>query len=540
MIYPPDTELDEVLSPLTGVGMYRNNAFRLAGLPTTASAKQIRRRHEEASLAAEMGTPVPALAGELPPLPLAPPPDAETVRSACESLRNPVLRLVHEMLWLWGEDGPHDESVRAHCALLDHESTAGPGQLAAESADAIARDWADALKGWADVLSAEETWDHARDRVRETDDPRLTIGTMRRLRDRLPAHLVTVSVRLAVRAAEAVRSNDTSWAADAVAGELADRYIELLDESPFDDELIDWALREAVRPAEDQLRSGCENATTVANTAPDKAIDAGHALLRQAGPQLRVITALLGSDDPVSTAVRDEVAKAVNLCAVANHRHTSDGGLAMTLLPAALDLAAEHMTVELIESNLRIIGQDRVINSVADLVAASKLDAAGDRLRAWGQRTTDPTLRDQIENVLNDPTALLRPPNGSAPSRTMVFGIGTAWVGRRALRGDGKYIATHVFAIFFLLIPMAAYLRDSMYIYGKVPLSGAARWWRRVALIITPGLVMWIFGGFQTGLWTAAALAVLGAITLGIRQRQVAAWVAARTGAEAQGRINRA
>ncbi|MDQ3788843.1 MAG: hypothetical protein M3422_16570, partial [Actinomycetota bacterium] len=258
-----DKELDEILRDLSGTQLYRGNVFRLTGVPVTASATVIRRRREEAALMAQLGTSAVA-AGELP---VTPAPDWDTVNAAFEAMRNPVLRLVHEMLWLCHEDSDggsdHDYAVRKHCGVLEGPSLTARGRPAVED-DPLARQWLVAVDAWADVLAGEEIWDRARRRVAEIDDPRLTTGTVRRLRQRLPRHIVDVHLALAVKAAE-------EFDTDAV-----DRHLWVLDGSLFDNELVDTALRDAVRPAEDRVRAACEAADRVADTAPLTAVDAGH------------------------------------------------------------------------------------------------------------------------------------------------------------------------------------------------------------------------------------------------------------------------
>jgi hypothetical protein len=465
-----DKELDEVLRDLVGTRLYRNNVFRLTGLPVTASATQVRRRREEAALMARLGSPPVQSANGLS---LTPAPDWDTVNSAFESLRNPVLRLVHELLWVWdaGEDDDHDYAVRRHCGVLEGPSLTAPDRPEI-SEDPLAQQWLIAVRAWADVLSGDEIWDRARERVKAIDDPRLTTGTVRRLRDRLPRHIVDVHLALAARAAE--ETDDRA----------ADRHLWVLDESPFDDDLIDAALRDAVRPAEDRIRTACEAANRVADTAPLKAIEAGRVLLEQTEAPLRTIAGMLGADDAVTAAIHDEVATSVNLCAVSHDNETEAGGPAMSLLPTARKLARERTTIELIERNMTVISANRVRGKVNDLCESGKVNKAADRLRALRRQTDDEQLRDQIDATLADPLALRTPPNG-LPFRGSFFGWGAYLWGHRSTSDLAKYVATHYFTVFFIpLIPMAAYLRDGMYIYGKVPLGGFARWWRRFVLVL--------------------------------------------------------
>ncbi|MEV8441604.1 hypothetical protein AB0425_29840 [Actinosynnema sp. NPDC051121] len=511
-VRPRDEELDGVLRDLTGARLYRNNVFRLTGLPVGASATQVRRRREEAALMAQLGTP-PPVHGELP---LTPAPDWDAVDGAFEAMRNPVLRLVHELLWLWdaGQDDVHDRAVRQHCGVIEGSTLTAPNRPAIAD-DPLGQQWLVAVQAWAEVLSGDEIWDRARRRVKELDDPRLTTGTVRRLQDRLPRHIVDVHLALAAKAAEELGQ------------EAADRHLWVLDESSFADDLVDAALRDAVRPAEDRVHVACEAANRVAATAPLEAIDAGHALLEQTAAPLRLIAGMLGGADPVVAAIHDEVARSVNLCAVAHDNETEASGPAMGLLPTARRLARESTTIALIDRNMDLIGRQSVLSRVEDLRKAGRVNKAFDRLLAWHRHTDDTRVRVAIDAVLDDPTALLTPPNG-APTRGSFFGWGAYLWGWRATNDPQKFVATHYFTVFFIpVIPMANYLRDQTYIYGKVPLSLAARRWRVVALVLALAFVLNPFRDLPRAI-VFLAVVVGVAAALGLRRYRLDKWAAAQ------------
>jgi hypothetical protein len=506
-----DNELDEVLRDMTGARLYRNNVFRLTGLPVTASATQVRRRRAEAALMAQLGTP-PAAHGELP---LTPVPDWDTVDAAFESMRNPVLRLVHELLWLWDVDDDHDRAVRWHCGVIEGPSLTAPDRPDIAD-DPLGQQWLAAVQAWAQVLSGEEIWDRARRRVKELDDPRLTTGTVRRLRDRLPRHIVDVHLALGAKEVEEFGE------------EAADRHLWVLDESSFGDDLVDPAVRDAVRPAEDRVRAACVVADRVAETAPLDAIDAGYALLERTAAPLRTIAGLLGADDPVAAAIHDEVSRAVNLCAVAHDNESEAGGPALALLYPARDLARERTTIELIERNMVIIGRQSVLSRVEDLRAAGRVNKAADRLRAWRRCVDDVRVRARIDAVLDDSLALLSPPKGT-PSRGSYFGWGAYLWGRRATNDPRTFVATHYLTAFFIpVLPMAAYLRDETYIYGKVPLSVAARWWRLVALVLAVAVLAQPFRDAERLTIFLAIVAGMAAV-LGLRRYRLDRWAAAQS-----------
>ncbi|MFJ1460577.1 hypothetical protein [Nocardia sp. N2S4-5] len=459
-------DLDRILRPLTGTGMYRNNAFRVTGVPTTASPTVIRRRRAELTLSERLGVPYQAT-GDLPPDPA---PDVDAVKMAFETLRDPVARLIHEMLWLWQTDAEHDAAVRAHCAVLEEYS---PTDHSAEDFenDPRAQRWADALRRWSGVLDAERTWERARERVGEIDDPRLTTGVVRRLRERLPRHLIDVSVALAVEVVESVGPAAADW------------HLRLLDESPLDDDLIDAALRGATRPLEARIAAACATAEHAAAADGEDSAAAGWTLVERATPALAVTAALLGDDDPVSEAASDQVARTLNRCATTHLRSTSDTAAALALLTRAGEMARLATTIELVGSNRDVVAAESVTGSVADLITLGRVNSAADRLRAWRRRTADPAVRRQLDAVLAEPRAIVAPPPRGGLFEGFWF-IGFSFVmGSRALAADGTFVTTHYAAPCFVPIPMASYLRDETYYYGKVPLTVRARIWRLVVLL---------------------------------------------------------
>ncbi|NUT46540.1 MAG: hypothetical protein HOV94_04345 [Saccharothrix sp.] len=519
-----DPELDAALRRLSGANLYRDNVFRVIGLPVDASPTQIRRRREELALAVKLGTPLPAGDADLP---LDPPPDAEAIRAAFESLRSPVVRLTHELLWVWRDDGSdaHDSAVRAHCAALEAEYAGDaiePGDPDAARRDVL---WKEALSGWATLLASDALWDRARERVKDIDDARLTTGTVRRLRSRLPGHIVAVSAGLAVRAAE------VGWAA-------ADRHVELLDDSPFDDDLVDRVLRDAVRPAEDRIRIALESARQDLGRGPDRAAAVARDLLATTRKPLDVVAAVLDEADPLTHAVHDQVADLVNRCAVAVHEDGSDPAAVTDLLARARELARDQATIELIDNNTEAAtngpGANPALAAVIPLCLAGRVERAGAILRTMRRRTSDEGERQRIDALLADDYALASPLKGP-PVAGDLFGVGLSVYGGRSRQPDGKVISTRFLSVLFVpLVPIDSYVRDDTHVYAKVRLSTAARWWRRIAIPVLLFLVVsWLLGA-AAAWWTVGVLCAVWLVGAAYREATTPAWV--RQQAEGRGR----
>lgn len=482
-------DLDTVLAGLSGADLYRNNAFRVTGLPPGATPGQIRRAREEATLAARLGTsgtsgtpgtpgtPGASTGTGVPPLD--PPPGADELRSAFEALRDPVARLAHELLWLWPSDGDRDragDGDGAGCCgadLVERHAGAVRAHCAAVEADGSDEQWASGLSGWAEVLEAREFWEHAKARVREIDDPRLTTGTVRRLRERLPRHLASVTAVLAVRAAR----TDT---ADSGA---ATRLVELLRRSPLEEEAVGAALREAVRIDERALLTACAAARDAARADSGAAGAAGRELLVVSDELLRVVEAVCGPGDPVAGALSEEVALALNNCAVAHFDETELCHPALELLERADDRARVRSTVELVTSNLSTVRAAAYLPELRAMCDSGRVERAAAYLRALARRATDPGKARELREQAAGARLLAAPPENLTVSPTEVFG--NRLVGRRAPDGQGRFIATDMFTVLWIpLIPIAAYLLDDRRaVYGQVPLSAFARWWRRLFVL---------------------------------------------------------
>ncbi|MGW0890733.1 hypothetical protein [Saccharopolyspora sp. NPDC002578] len=503
------TDLGTALRPLAGPGLYHGNAFHLTGLPVGATARLIRSRRAETELAARLGT----SAGVGPHI------DPQDLRAAFESLGDPVHRLIHEVLWLWQADDAVPPELAALSARgaelrLHREAMEAEPSRNALDADRLDEMWRRGLAAWAEVLSSERLWDWATARVGELDDPRLTRGTVRRLRESLPVHIVAVHAALT---ALAVESGD----------EDADRFVRLADESPFDDDVVERGLRQVTRVCEQGIRQACEAARRA--TAADAA-ESARELLDRTAVQLRVVATILTDRDPLVPALRDEVAAAANKGAVVHYEHSGGCGPVLGVLHRARELAMDPATIELIDSNLAVVGRDPHLLAVAALCESGRVDRAAGYLRALARRLHDEQERERLVELLADGTEPRAPVERAPGDGWLGPFAGLGWVGTRPGREAGTHIATHVLVVplLLLIVPLAAYERDSRYFYAKVPLSTFSRWWRRGMGVLGAVGATWAFGA-------VVALLILGAVAAGllVRRWHLHRWLREqRTGAE--------
>jgi hypothetical protein len=286
------SQAEQLFEPLRPE-LYRTNAFRLARLPAHADARELTRRLERIKMLAKLGNATESARG---PLALVPPPDLDAMRTAVERLRDPEARFVDEFFWFWpvaltpdapdaalaaldrgdvatarrlwqepaaGSVAQHNLAVLAHLLALDFEHRALAAGRPLESLAARLRDqsWADAWKHWKAVLADDAFWERLRGRLTELAEPQLPLSLADNVRDVLPATLLRLNAELAVR-----------WAERRLPPE-AQRHKEWVQRSGLDPGTIDDALRRALRPVRERLKSLCATAGEEASGNWQTAVD---------------------------------------------------------------------------------------------------------------------------------------------------------------------------------------------------------------------------------------------------------------------------
>lgn len=322
-------DVERALVQLAGHDLFRRNAFRVTGLAPEATTRQVRRAREE-SLGRFGVRPEGS-----PHAPLPPSDDPEELRAAFEVLRDPVARLVHELLWVAdGTDGERTRAVRDLCEAL--ERTTADGTVLTETAW---DQWKRGLKALSSLLTSPAVREHLRARAEASDDPRLTVAVVREIRQRVPAHVAGVAVGFAARQAR-------------TAPGTAERLVRVVRSAAFDTADLNRALRRAAEPETERVEEACEKAR--AADAEAAGVTTARTLTNTAREPLRALDALLGADDDVVRGCRDDVALAANNCLVRHFNANPDRSseVRLTLLREAQDLATSQSTRDLIERNV--------------------------------------------------------------------------------------------------------------------------------------------------------------------------------------------
>lgn len=340
-----------------GPELYRKNAFRITGLTVEATARDIRRRAEKMRVVARLGTGSEAMI-----LPLDEPPDDAATQQATQRLRDPVCRLLDELFWFW-PDGEADNGISAlrrgdlnaafqswrdtattavavhnlavlhHAQALDHHRFDARGRKL----------WREAFAYWRRVVSDDAFWKLLESRVREMADPRLTPDTAERLRADLPAALLSVNARLAVRAGRDGRFDEAA------------EHIALMRASGFRTATVDEVLRDAIAPDTARIRALGEKAQQAVGADPQHGDEVIRRFLSQTTPFLALLASVLPEDHPVLLGARDEVAGRVLPCVVPYVNETDDWQTAGELLEHAVPIAATGAVRDRLEENLAAV-----------------------------------------------------------------------------------------------------------------------------------------------------------------------------------------
>lgn len=105
------------------------------------------------------------------------------------------------------------------------------------------------------------------------------------------------------------------------------------------------------------------------------------------------------------------------------------------------------------------------------------------------QTTSDRDLRRRIDEFIAEPRNLLGPTRAGSAGFTLNT-VGTRLYGRRHPAQDGTYVATlYVVALFIPFMPLYSFLVRELeggqyQIFGRVPMTDTALWWRRVVLVL--------------------------------------------------------
>ena len=377
----------EALLEMAELQLYEHNAFRLTGLIIDSSLRDISKAAERLEMIAKGFGVAEAAASSFSKAP----PTAEDVRTALQCLKVPEKRLLQEFFWfwptarktehdaalsalnageitraekIWGElaDGQRElEKVSAqieiarsehekkellptkktlerqkaiathNLAILNHiralsHSPNGSSKLSIQCADPTAA-WTMAISYWSRLHKQHEFWDALVDRIREVDDPRLSIETAEMIWASLPLALLLLNAEIAVAAAE---TGDF---------ELASVHKQLMDHSGFDTSCVREALSRKLAPLHQELARLCKSTEELARKSPEAAGDVVRHFLDEKKKYLQTFNYLLGVGESSRDGAHDLVADTARTCLVAYLNKTENWESGLQLFEECLALA---------------------------------------------------------------------------------------------------------------------------------------------------------------------------------------------------------
>ena len=397
----------EILLAAARPDLYRLNAFRVMSAPVGATTRDIKRQTEKLIMMERLGA-TASLPGDL--LPLDPPPDADALREATQRLHAPERRLMDELFWFWPRQPDQDDEVLAllerdgaeaaanawrgqedekdgsvarhnlavlwHLLALDLERAETLGESERQKRDEY---WDGAFQRWQALADDENFWRRLTVRMRELDDPRLTAGTVRRLRATLPRALLSINAQLAVQAAESQEFSE------------AQRHAEIMRSSGFPEDTIDDALRSAVEPVRNRVRTLCENAESEADADHKHANQVTRRLAEQSGPPLKVIDNLLPEGHPTRDGVHDEVALRLLACQIVFGNKTKKWEESLELLRSAIALAASDSVRSRIQTNIATLDENIELGKCFFCASNPADDKVKHEVKMYGNVITVPT-----------------------------------------------------------------------------------------------------------------------------------------------------
>jgi CheY-like chemotaxis protein len=377
----------EALLEIVEPQLYDHNAFRLTGLSVDTSLRDISKAAERLEMIAKgfgVAEAAPNSFSKAPPA-------AEEVRVALQCLKVPEQRLLQEFFWFWpttrrGNHDPalasldagdltraekiwgelaggqrelknvlaqieaarsehekkellqlkktverktaiatHNLAVLNHIRALSH-TPSGSSKLSIQCTDPVAA-WRASLNCWSRLHKQHEFWNALADRIREINDPRLSIETAEMIWTSLPLALLLLNAQIAVASAEA---GDF---------ERASIQKQLMDHSGFEMSCVKGAISRKLAPLQHDLARLCQSVEERALKSPETAADVVRYLFDEKKRYLQTFNYLLGVGDPSRDAAHDLVAGTARTCLVAYLNKTENWEAGLQLFQECLILA---------------------------------------------------------------------------------------------------------------------------------------------------------------------------------------------------------
>jgi hypothetical protein len=354
--------------------LFRKNAFRITGLPTDATTREVDRHAGKLKMLAEFGHAPDTAAA---PFAIKPPPSLDDIRDAIQKIKDPEKRLINEFFWFWPEEFGKSQSDPAFQALekgdalkaleiwtakeksesgdvvashnlalvhqisaLDWEILSLKNEIGAEQRKNINENWKDAFKRWKTLTDDELFWEKVTARIRQLNEPNLPTGFARRMRATLPEALDKINAELAVAFAESGKI------------EVARIHIGFLRGSEQRQDKIEKIAELVLTPVSNRLKEQIKSARGRGEKNFPEAAKVALELLQQSQQSLSLFDLFFGKDNELRNDLFDEVASVCNRLQVVYHEATNDEKTCLEILNSVLSLATAIELRQQIENNI--------------------------------------------------------------------------------------------------------------------------------------------------------------------------------------------
>jgi tetratricopeptide (TPR) repeat protein len=501
------------------VNLYGSHPFRILGLRSDASAREIARVSDRLLKWIEIGE-APQVVEPLPFLP-AINRDGENIKLAVGQIENPRDRIVQELFWPVASNfhfqtcseylaqGRYDEFIglceravakidvhdgkgkpvsaserldaslcRHFLAIFFHSaaiSSSGVGTISVNGARPTA-DWHRAFQCWTSVCRDDMFWDHIARRVSSLNDPRLAGFDVNQLRKELPQRLLEVNAQIGLAGLEGYKHPE--FVANA----------RLIRKSPFNQSEQERALKRLTDPLAAQFQKALSEIAPLLSESAARERTSGLRQLPTGGFEGTIdpakfheyLSFVKGYLDrkvvPIGELIQeakldgteagrellDTLAYTLRRFSLAINNVGDTPKIALEITRKAKGFAKSGDCVQRLledEKALQfIILQREAINATESKrydEAILKLQEA----RKYASPEEEKSVDDWIEATKKRAVLGDTKPISSAPTMSTINGIGTTLYGRRAFdKSTQTYIATLFFVVLFIpVFPIAAY-----------------------------------------------------------------------------------
>jgi len=362
--------------------VYHDNIFHLTGLPVDASSRDIARRQDDLKAAEVSGDWKSefrhVLRGSGIPTP-------ENLRDAFVLMQDPERRFIDEFFWFWplewgsGKKDPalqhllngsydnaiatwqtqqyaprrartvsqHNLAVLYHFYAIDRElAVLSDAKLPPADFQQMTDHWHLSFSHWESLADDDDFWGIVTERVRVLNDPRLTTGFARRMRQAFPVAFDQINAHLALNYAKKGRYSE------------ARRHVVYMNETHQGLDDVEQTVIAIFEPMEKRVGLMADYAAEAAKKDPANGLKAAQDLLDSSKESLEVAKGLLDDGHSTRTQLFDLVATTCFGCLIAYGNKTSDWKPCIDLLKKAEQLAVTEDFKKRVRENLDIATQN--------------------------------------------------------------------------------------------------------------------------------------------------------------------------------------